>query len=77
MPTISPFRPRVVVRVDNDRSLWFAASCDVEIILVGSRCPTLRAFPKVEIGIDHVRRLINGKVQRDRMSRRAARPAGR
>jgi hypothetical protein len=55
---IRPFRPRIVLRIGRDGSLDFAASTDVEIVIVREGCREFLAHPNVGVGIGHVRRLL-------------------
>ena len=59
--SIRPLRPRVVIHVSDDGSLDFAASSDVEIIIVREGFGDFRAFPSLKVGIEHVRRLLSGR----------------
>lgn len=58
---IRPLRPRLVIRVGKDNSLDFAATSDIEVILVREGFGDFRAFPALRIGIEHVRRLLSGR----------------
>ena len=55
---VRPLRPRLVIRVARDGSLDFAATSDLEIIIVRAGWTRFRIFPSLRIGIDHVRRLL-------------------
>ncbi len=57
---VRPLRPRLVIRVGRDNSLDFAATSDVEVIIVREGFGNFRAFPSLRIGIEHVRRLLSG-----------------
>jgi hypothetical protein len=72
---IRPLRPRLVIRVARDDSLDFAATCDIEVIIVREGFGNFRAFPSLKIGIEHVRRLLRGRratAARDAPARREA-----
>lgn len=58
---IRPLRPRLVIRVADDGSLDFAATSDVEVIIVREGFGDFRAFPSLRVGIEHVRRLLSGQ----------------
>jgi hypothetical protein len=60
-PAIRPLRPRLVIRVAKDDSLDFAATSDIEVIIVREGFGSFRAFPSLKIGIEHVRRLLSGR----------------
>ncbi len=73
--TVLPLRPRLVIRSGKDGSLDFAATTDIEVIIVREGFGNFRAFPALRIGIEHVRRLLSGRprpVARDRVARREA-----
>lgn len=55
---IRPFRPRIVLRVGRDGSFRFAASSDVEIVIVREGSREFLAHPMIEVGIGPVRKLI-------------------
>lgn len=57
---IRRFRPRIVVQVARDGSFDFAASSDVEIVIVRAGSREFLAHPNVDIGIGPVRRLLEG-----------------
>lgn len=61
MATVSPLRPRLVIRVAEDGSLDFAGTSDVEVIIVHERFRNFRVFPALAIGIEQVRRLLGGQ----------------
>lgn len=61
-PEIHRLRPRIVVHVSRDGSFDFAASCDVEIVIVRAGSREFLAHPNVDIGIGPVRRLLEGAV---------------
>jgi hypothetical protein len=70
---IRPLRPRLVIRVGKDDSLDFAATSDIEVIIVREGFGNFRAFPSLKVGIEHVRRLLSGRrhaTARDRIARR-------
>jgi hypothetical protein len=70
---IRPLRPRLVIRVGKDGSLEFAATSDIEVILVREGFGNFRAFPSLKVGIEHVRRLLSGRPRpaaRERIARR-------
>ena len=58
---IRPLRPRLVIRVGRDDSLDFAATSDIEVIIVREGFGSFRAFPSLRVGIEHVRRLLSGR----------------
>jgi hypothetical protein len=58
---IRPLRPRLVIRVGKDDSLDFAATSDIEVIIVREGFGNFRALPALEVGIEHVRRLLSGR----------------
>ena len=58
---IHPLRPRLVIRVGKDGSLDFAATTDVEVIILREGFGNFRAFPSLKLGIEHVRRLLSGR----------------
>lgn len=55
---IRPLRPRLVIRVARDGSLDFAATSDVEVIIVRAGWRGYRIFPTLRVGIEQVRRLL-------------------
>ena len=59
--SVRPLRPRLVIRVARDESLDFAASSDIEVIIVREGFGNFRVFPSLRVGIAHVRRLLSGK----------------
>jgi hypothetical protein len=62
MPTaVRPLRPRLVIRIACDGSLDFAATSDVEVIIVRAGWPRFRVFPSLRVGIEQVRRLLSGR----------------
>jgi hypothetical protein len=70
---IRPLRPRLVIRVASDNSLDFASTTDVEVIIVREGFGSFRAFPSLEVGIEHVRRLLSGRrpgLARDALQKR-------
>jgi len=72
---IRPLRPRLVIRVGKDDSLEFAATSDIEVIIVREGFGSFRAFPALKVGIQHVRRLLSGRprpLARERIARRGA-----
>jgi hypothetical protein len=72
---IRPLRPRLVIRVGRDDSLDFAATTDIEVIILREGFGNFRAFPALKVGIEHVRRLLSGRrhpVARDRIARRGS-----
>jgi hypothetical protein len=58
MSTVRPLRPRLVIRVARDGSLDFAATRDIEVIIVRAGWRRFRVFPSLKVGIGHVRRLL-------------------
>ena len=58
---VRPLRPRLVIRVGRDDSLEFAATSDIEVIIVREGYGSFRAFPSLKVGIEHVRRLLTGR----------------
>lgn len=58
---IHPFRPRVVMSVGLDGSLSFAATSDVEVVIVREGREFL-AHPTIDVGVAPVRKLIEGAV---------------
>jgi len=58
---VRPLRPRLVIRVGRDDSLDFAATSDIEVIIVREGFGSFRAFPSIRVGIEHVRRLLSGR----------------
>lgn len=58
---ISPLRPRLVIHMAKDGSLDFAATRDVEVIIVREGFGNFRAFPSLRVGLEHVRRLLSGR----------------
>jgi hypothetical protein len=58
---VRPLRPRLVIRVGRDDSLDFAATSDIEVIIVREGYGSFRAFPSLKVGIEHVRRLLSGR----------------
>lgn len=58
---ISPLRPRLVIHVAKDGSLDFAATTDVEVIIIREGFGNFRAFPSLRVGLEHVRRLLSGR----------------
>lgn len=60
-PAIRPLRPRLVIHVGKDDSLDFAATTDIEVIIVREGFGNFRAFPSLKVGIEHVRRLLSGR----------------
>lgn len=73
MNPVHPLRPRLVISIGKDRSLDFAATGDVEIIIVREGKKDFRAFPSLKVGIEHVRRLLSGRRHastRDEIARR-------
>ena len=58
---IHPFRPRIVMSVGRDGSLRFAASSDVEIVIVREG-QQFMAHPSIDVGLAPVRQLIEGAV---------------
>lgn len=74
-PAIRPLRPRLVIRVGKDESLDFAATADIEVIIVREGFGNFRAFPSLKVGIEHVRRLLGGRrpaPARDALQKREA-----
>jgi hypothetical protein len=61
---IRPFRPRIVLSVARDGSLDFAASTDVEVIVVRAGSREFLAHPNVRIGIGAVRRMLESAAPR-------------
>jgi hypothetical protein len=57
---ISPLRPRLVIHMAKDGSLDFAATSDIEVIIVREGFGNFRAFPSLKVGLEHVRRLLSG-----------------
>jgi hypothetical protein len=55
---VHPFRPRIVVSVGRDGSFSFAATSDVEILIVRPGCREFLAHPSVAVGIAPVRKLL-------------------
>jgi hypothetical protein len=70
---IRPLRPRLVISVASDGSLDFAATSDIEVIIVREGFGSFRAFPSLKVGLEHVRRLLSGRrppPARDALQRR-------
>jgi hypothetical protein len=61
MRSVQVFRPRLVIRIGKDKSLDFAATSDIEVIIVREGFGNFRAFPTLKVGIEHVRRLLSGR----------------
>ncbi len=61
MSSVRPLRPRLVIRIGKDRSFDFAATSDIEIIIVREGFGSFRALPSLKIGIEHVRRLLSSR----------------
>lgn len=61
---VRPLRPRLVIGVASDNSLDFAATTDIEVIIVHARYGRFRAFPALKVGLEHVRRLLSGRQPR-------------
>lgn len=73
--TVRPLRPRLVIRSSKDGSLEFAATSDIEIIIVREGFGNFRAFPYLQLGIERVRGLLSGRsrpAQSDHKARREA-----
>ena len=60
---IHKFRPRIVMSVGRDGSLSFAATSDVEVVIVREGREFL-AHPSIDVGLAPVRKLIEGAVGR-------------
>jgi hypothetical protein len=60
-PDIRSLRPRLLIHIGRDGSLDFAATADVEVIIVREGFGNFRAFPSLKVGIEHVRRLLSGR----------------
>jgi hypothetical protein len=75
MPSdVRPLRPRLVIRIARDGSLDFAATSDVEVIIVRAGWRRFRIFPTLRVGIEHVRRLLSdGESPKPAMTKRAQR----
>lgn len=70
---IRPLRQRLVIRVSKDGSLDFAATSDIEVIIVREGFGNFRAFPSLKVGLEYVRRLLSGRrheIARDAIARR-------
>jgi len=73
---VRPLRPRLVIRVARDGSLDFAASSDVEVILVGTGFGDFRAYPNVKVGIEDVRRILIEAAEDPKAPSKSKRRAG-
>ncbi len=61
MSSVHVFRPRLVIRIGKDKSLDFAATSDIDVIIVREGFGNFMAFPELKVGIEHVRRLLSGR----------------
>ena len=59
---IHNFRPRVVMSVGRDGSLRFAATSEVDIVIVREGTGDFMAHPRIDFGLAPVRELIEGAV---------------